>query len=297
MKNKTFPIIDLHTDFILGEANLAKKIFDIDTSKQISQNLVDKSEVKLLFAGFSYDNEKNCTKIMLSEMEKFVERKRPKFKIIFHLEGAQILAKNPKLLGTFLKRGVGSIGLAHTHDNSLCGSSSESNSGLTPLGRKIIKHALKLGMIIDLAHMSVKALDQTLKLVGKKPPILSHTACFSIENNPRNTKDSELKKISKMNGIVGIFFSGKYINPKKQPTINDVIDHIEHAVSVAGIEHVGIGSDFGGITTGVPLGLESAAKLPNLLSELSDRGYSKSDLEAISFRNAQRVLSAWGLEV
>lgn len=293
MTNSKIPLIDFHTDFILGEANLGQKLFNVDTSKQINKNLTEKAGVSLLFAGFSYDDEKNCTETMLSEMEKFVKKEKPKFKIIFHLEGAQILARDQNLLVKFFKRGVRSIGIAHTHDNNLCGSSSsDKNLGLTPFGKKIIKEAIKLGMVIDFAHMSRKSFFQALKLISK-PPIMSHTACFSVEQNPRNTKDEQIIEIAKRKGIIGIFFSGKYINSKKQPTVEDVIKHIDHVVKVAGINHVAIGSDFGGITTGQPTGLESVDKIQHLFEKLKDKGYSDKGIEKIAYKNAKRVLSIW----
>ena len=297
MNTKNPQIIDLHTDFILGEADLGKKIFNINTSKQISKNLATKGNYQLLSAGFSYDDEQGCTETMLSEMESFVRKNKTRFEIVFHLEGAGILAKDSDLLRKFYTRGVRSIGLAHTHSNALCGSSSDvANKGLAALGTKVLKEALKLGMVIDLAHMSDRALMQTLKVIDK-PPILSHTACFSIEPNPRNTKDRIIREIAKRKGVIGVFFSNKYINSRMRPSVVDVANHIDHVVKIGGIDTVAIGSDFGGITTGTPKGLESAAKFSNLFNELSKRGYSKKNIEKIAYKNATRVLSFWGIRV
>lgn len=283
-------IIDLHTDFILGQANL-DKLFGVSTASQINAEMVESADVSVILAGFSYDDELGKTELMLSETEKFIKNSKSNFKVLPHIEGAQIFAKNPKLLEEYISKGLKSVGLAHTHDNSLCGSSSSSkNLGLSPKGVKIIKRAVKDGLLIDLAHMSSESLMQTIKLVGK-PPIISHTACFGVEPNPRNTKDSQIKLVSKLGGVIGIFFSGKYINSSSPPTINDVANHIDHLVKVGGIDVAAIGSDFGGITTGVPKGLENITKLKDLLKVLKKRGYKKEDLEKIAYKNAHRVLS------
>lgn len=287
-------IIDLHTDFILAEAGLGKKIFDIDTSSQISKAKAETVNVKTVLSGFSYDDEKNCTETMLSEMERFVKNKKSEFKLIFHIEGANILSNNISSLEKFYLRGVRSIGLAHVHDNDLVGSSSgERKYGLTTRGVALIRKALKLGMLIDLAHMSQRGFAQTLKLIGKKPPLVSHAACFSINKNPRNIKDSQIKAVAKRNGVIGIFFSGKYIKDKGKVSVKNVVDHIDHIVKLVGVDHVAIGSDFGGITKGTPVGLESVDKLPKLFSELARRKYSTEMIEKIAYKNAQRILTAW----
>lgn len=283
-------IIDLHTDFILGQANL-DKVFGVTTASQINADMLDSSGVSLILAGFSYDDEMGKTELMLSETQKFIKKSKHNFKVLPHIEGSQIFSNKPNLFDNYLERGLKSVGLAHTHDNSLCGSSSSvKNLGLSGKGKKIVKKAIQNNLVVDLAHMSNKSLSETIKLVGL-PPVISHTACFGIEPNPRNTKDSQIKLVSKLDGVIGIFFSGKYINSKSPPTIQDVANHIDHLVNIGGIDIAAIGSDFGGITTGVPLGLENVTKLNDLFSVLKKRGYKNQDIEKIAYKNAQRVLN------
>lgn len=286
-------IVDLHTDFILGQAKL-DKLFGVKTSSQINEALAIKAEVMTLLAGFSYDDWLGKTEAMLSATEEFVANSKSSLKIIPHLEGAQILATNKDLFKQFVGRGVRSIGLAHTENNSLCGSSSSDlNLGLTKAGKALIKNALKEKMFIDLAHMSPKGFNQTLKILGSLPPVISHTACFDIEPNPRNTTDVQIIEIAKRGGVVGIFFSGKYINSKTKPTIKDAAHHVDHVVQIGGIDCAAIGSDFGGITTGTPEGLENITKLQDLLFELGKLGYKNQDLEKIANKNASRVLKLY----
>ncbi len=283
-------IIDLHTDFILGEAEL-DKLFGVNTSDQINSKLLNQTQVSIVLAGFSYDDELGKTELMFSKTEKFIKSSKSNFKVIPHLEGAEILAKKTKLLDEYIERGLRSIGLAHTKDNSFCGSSSgTTKNGLTEKGKMIIKRALKKNLVIDMAHMSDASLKETVSLL-QKPPVVSHTACYGVENNPRNTTDEQIKLIASLGGVIGIFFSGKYVNSKEIPTIEHVANHIDHLVQVGGIKVAAIGSDFGGITTGTPKGLEDVTKLNDLLLVLKNRGYKNSDLENIAYKNAERVLT------
>lgn len=285
-------IVDLHTDFILGEAKL-DTLFGVNTSSQINASLLEKTEVSTILAGFSYDDELGKTELMFLETEKFIRSSKSVFKVFPHLEGAQILANDPSLFEKYVERGLKSIGLAHTHDNGLCGSSSGiSQEGLSTKGKNLVKKSLRRGLLVDMAHMSKKSVMDTLKILDK-PPVVSHTASFSVEGNPRNTTDEQIRTISKLGGVIGIFFSGKYINSKSPPTIQDVANHMDHLVQTGGIEVAAIGSDFGGITTGTPKGLENVTKLEDLLNILKNRGYKNADLEKIAYKNAERVLSQY----
>src|SRR3990172_12053803 len=116
---KVMQIIDLHTDFILGERGLGKSLFNIDMRKQININLVRKANIALLFAGFSYDDTGEKTKLMLNESLSFLKNHNDNHKIILHLEGSRILYYKPKYFFEFMKRGLKSIGLVHSYDKEL----------------------------------------------------------------------------------------------------------------------------------------------------------------------------------
>lgn len=287
----TFPIIDLHTDILLADRGLGAEIFNIDTSAQITHHMAQKAGAILLFSGISYDDMNGCTERMLVE-SRIQNSGLPK--LVTHIEGAQILSSSMSLSDA-IEKGVRSIGLVHSHDNSLAGSSStDTNLGLSKRGKALVKEALREGVLVDLAHMSNKAFLESAALISK-PLIISHTAAYSVEKNPRNTNDEQLKIVARSHGFVGIFFSGKYINSQQKPTINDVIKHIRHMVSIAGIDHVGIGSDFGGITSGPITGIASYCDLQNLFTALLSSGFSKREVEKISYQNAKRVLTEWGI--
>lgn len=289
--------IDLHTDLVLAQKNIGRNYFGIDTSQQTSLKSLSKHGYSAVFSGLSYDDMKGCTDLMIKASREVDKENNTKVAIISHIEGAEIVTQEKYSLERLPKLGIKSIGLTHSHDNSLSGSSTgEKREGLSVLGRAVVKKALGQGMIIDLAHISVKGFYDVLELIGDKPPLVSHTASYKVYKVDRNITDKQLKEIKKRNGVVGIFFSGKFLS-EKDPTLEHVFNHIDHMVNVTGIDHVGLGSDFGGITTCLVKDLESADKIVNLMEYLKTRGYKNEAIEKIAYKNAQRVLSQWRLKL
>lgn len=187
-----------------------------------------------------------------------------------------------------------------THSKSLSWADSATDEpkcgGLSKFGEDVVREMNRVGMLIDLSHVSVDCMKQSLK-VTKAPVIFSHSSALAINDHARNVPDDVLKLMPANGGIVMVNFYSKYVvsseererNPEARGSIHDVVDHIEHIINVAGIDHVGIGSDFDGVPR-LPVQLEDVSKYPLITQELLNRGHSAADIHKLLGRNALRVL-------
>ena len=247
-------------------------------------------------------------------------------------EGGHQIADDLAVLRMYYKLGIRSMTLTHFRNNNWADSSTDkpAHNGLTDFGKQVVKEMNRLGMMVDISHVSDKTFYDTLAITTM-PVIASHSSCRAISNVPRNMTDDMLRALAKNGGVVGINFAEGFINYKDvaavrktiarisngtppagggKPlddyankefqeeymhpytpiaTIDDVVAHIDHAVKIAGIDHVGIGSDYDGIT-GPPRGLEDISKMTALTAALLKYGYSEADVQKIRGGNFLRVI-------
>jgi len=188
--------------------------------------------------------------------------------------------------------GVKYLTLCHTYDNQICNSSTHTSGalkGLTSFGEKVVKEMNRLGMIIDLSHTSVGTFWDVMKL-SDKPVVCSHSGARALCDNDRNITDAQLRALAKNGGVIQTVAYDPFLRTDGKSTIEDFIHHLDYMVKVAGVDHVGIGTDFDG-GGGVP-GLQSDSDMLNITMRLIELGYSDEDLAKIWGGNFFRVMKA-----
>jgi membrane dipeptidase len=260
-----------------------------------------------------------------------VERnfKAGKVSCLIGIEGGHAIENSLGALRMFYALGVRYMTLTHweTIDWADAATDSAKHGGLTPFGEEVVREMNRLGMLVDLSHVSDATMMDALR-VSRAPVLYSHSSARALCDHVRNVPDSILKRVPANGGLVMVNFNPPFVSevvrvyeeslqvrvrglragggggadsaavgdsmrawrargPKA--TLQQVADHIEHIRRVAGIDHVGLGSDFDGIST-VPVGLEDVSKFPDLIAELLRRGWSEPDLQKVAGLNALRVL-------
>ncbi len=268
--------------------------------------------------------------LMFAESAADIERARKEGKIasLLGMEGGHVIENSLGALRSYYALGARYMTLTHnvTLDWADAASDQARHGGLTPFGREVVREMNRLGMLVDLSHVSPGTMSDALD-VTQAPVIFSHSSARALVDHPRDVPDSILARLPKNGGVVMVtfvpaFVSPKHLewerklrnwrpvnvaegdtaearrqrrewlaqNPEPKATLQDVADHIDHVRKVAGIDHVGIGSDFDGIDT-TPVGLEDVSTFPALFAELIRRGWSDADLKKLSRGNILRVLT------
>jgi membrane dipeptidase len=227
------------------------------------------------------------------------------------LEGGHAIENSLALLRTYYDLGARYMTLTHnvTLDWADAALDTAKHGGLTPFGREVVREMNRLGMLVDLSHVSPGTMSDALD-VTEAPVIFSHSAARGLVDHPRNVPDSILARLPKNGGVVMVPFVTAFVNkavkedddslqahgaswrqahPRPTASIADVADHVERVRRIAGVDHVGIGSDFDGISETV-VGLEDVSKFPALFAELARRGWTEAELRKLAGENVLRVL-------
>ncbi len=264
------------------------------------------------------------------------------------IEGGHCINESLAVLRQYHELGMRYITLTHFNTNTWADASTDAarNNGLSLFGRDVIQEMNRLGMVVDISHVSDKTFWDAIE-VTKQPIMASHSSAWALAQHPRNMKDDMLRAVATNGGVVNVNFAASFVSERHRldteknneemwaeiddverfarrsavahysgtpeyvqqqiaeiraqrrqvsrdiqlPTLSEVVDHIDHIAKVAGVDHVGLGSDFDGIGGG-PIGLEDCSKFPGVTEELLNREYSEADIKKILGENTMRVMEA-----
>jgi microsomal dipeptidase-like Zn-dependent dipeptidase len=209
--------------------------------------------------------------------------------IFIGIENGYAIGKDLQNVERFAQMGVRYITLSHNGDNDICDSNKGNveHNGLSDFGKEVVREMNRLGIMVDISHTSEKTSFDVLE-ISKYPIIASHSSVKALCNHPRNVSDKLMKAIAAKGGIIQICFYNGFLRKDGNAKLKDAIDHIDYAVKLIGIEHVGIGTDFDG-DGGIP-GIQTASEVPQITMELIRRGYSDEDIAKIWGGNLMRVM-------
>jgi membrane dipeptidase len=286
--------------------------------------------------------EKHPADFMLAASVKDIEdaHRQGKIAALMGIEGGHAIEDSLRLLDDFYDLGVRYMTLTHTNTNDWADSSGDINrtdvkhhDGLTPFGKDVVREMNRLGMMVDISHVSDKTFQDALE-VSKAPIFASHSDARALANAPRNMTDEMIVALARKGGVVDVNFNCGFLSQRyrdelaaksaevaarlktatagknlgeletdqmegkiiaelgiKPATLADVVEHIDHIRKIAGIDAIGIGTDFNGVEC-VPQGLEDVSKFPNLTRALLEKGYKEDDIRKIYSGNLLRVMRA-----
>lgn len=207
------------------------------------------------------------------------------------IENGYGIGKDLSNIARFKRMGVNYITLCHSYDNDICDSSTHTKRewhGLSPFGKEVVREMNRQGIMIDLSHASEETFWDVIEQT-KTPVICSHSSAKALCGSDRNLTDEQLRALAKNGGVAQVCLLDRYINRDyKKASLTDAIEHIDHMVRVAGVEHVGIGSDFDG--GGGLIGCEADNDFIQITVKLIERGYSETDIAKIWGGNLLRVM-------
>lgn len=232
---------------------------------------------------------KEYLSIARTPVDLYVNKLAGRKSIMLGIENGLALESDINNVKHFANRGIVYITLCHNGDNDICDSARGSNThnGVSAWGEKVIKEMNAQGVMVDLSHAAEKSFYDALD-ISATPIVCSHSNCKSLCDHPRNLTDDQLRKLAQKGGVAQITLYHGFVCKDGEATILDAMKHLEHAISIMGIDHVGLGTDFDG--DGGIRGLANSSELMNFTIELMRRRYSIEDMEKIWGGNWLRVM-------
>ena len=309
------------------QANLGAEFFSIWVDPKKYQGKYVQRALDMIDSVYETTRE-HPDQMMMAYSVADIERAHQQHKLasLMGLEGGHAIDNDIRILRDYYRLGVRYMTLSWANTNEFADSSGDidkadvqHHNGLTDFGKQVVLEMNRLGMLVDVSHVADKTFWDTLA-TSKAPVIASHSSSRTITNHARNLTDDMLKAVAKNGGVVQVNFNCGFIDQNyldaynkwnqqrmaqgkpdstystevtpniPRPPFKSLIDHFDHIAKVAGVDHVGIGSDFDGVDC-LPSGIDSVADLPKITQALLDRGYTPADLKKILGANLLRVFA------
>lgn len=268
----------------IGEAFSSKVSFDVSGPTEYADLIFDKIEAIVK------DNNRYVS-IARTPADLYEDKRRGRRSIMFGIENGLALNHDLANIEHFARRGVVYITLCHNGDNDICDSARGCNTygGVSRFGEQVIREMNRQGIMVDLSHAAEKSFYDALD-ISTKPIVCSHSNCKALCDVPRNLTDDQLRALAAKGGVAHVtLYHGFLRNDRCEASIMDAMAHLEHAIKIIGVEHVGLGSDFDG--DGGVKGIADSSEMINFTLHLLRRRYNERDIARIWGGNWLRVMA------
>ena len=266
----------------IGETFSSQVAFDVPGPTEYADLIFDKIE-EIVNANKTYIS------IARTPGDLYEDKRHGRKSIMLGIENGLALNGQLQKLQHFAQRGIVYMTLCHNGDNDICDSARGCNThnGLSRFGEQVVREMNRLGIMVDLSHAAEKSFYGALE-ISSTPIVCSHSSCRSLCDHPRNLTDEQMRALAAKGGVMQITLYPGFLRKEGEATIMDVMAHLEHAIKVMGIDHVGLGTDFDG--DGGVRGLANSSELINFTRQLLARQFSERDIQKIWGGNFLRVM-------
>ena len=267
----------------MGETFSSQVQFDVNGPTAYADLIFDKIEELV-------EQNSNYLSLARTPADLMVDKRQGRKSIMLGIENGLALDGRLQNLQHFAQRGIVYMTLCHNGDNDICDSARGCNThgGVSPFGQQVIREMNRLGIMVDLSHAAEKSFYDALD-ISQQPIVCSHSSCRVLCDHPRNLTDEQMRALAQKGGVMQITLYNGFLVKSGEATIDDALHHLEHAIRVMGIDHVGLGTDFDG--DGGIRGLASSSELINFTRQLMARRYNERDIQKIWGGNFLRIMS------
>lgn len=265
-----------------GESFRDKVAFDVSGPKAYADLVFDK-------IGDIVNANSHCLSLARTPDELWTNKRLGKKSIVLGIENGLALEGDIRNVEYFARRGIVYITLCHNGDNDLCDScrTTHTHGGVSQFGAEVIGEMNRLGVLVDLSHAAEKSFWDAME-ISRQPIVCSHSSCRALCDHPRNLTDEQMKALAKSGGVCQVTAYHGFLRSEGEATVMDLLAHLDHAIDIMGIDHVGIGTDFDG--DGGVRGMASSSDFINFTRHLLSRRYSQDDIQKILGGNFMRLM-------